>query len=100
MAEPVLGGVAGPMPRIDPPRRLKAEHDLYQGSCSHTCEECGVTITVQTPKRPRDSSAARELAGKEIRRQVLWFALCPVCRAFWNQLVEDQMEERGKDLTL
>ena len=62
----------------------------YEGRARRRCEFCGLEIEVVKPGRliGRDSAkATRHAYATEIRRQVIWEATCPQCRAWWNGVI-------------
>jgi hypothetical protein len=67
------------------------EYLELEGTCGRTCPECRVTINVTRPPRRLSSTSsrtARRHLGAELKRQVLWDALCPDCREWWNITIE------------
>jgi len=67
------------------------EHLDLEGRVSRRCESCGITITVTRPPRPLSSTTgqkARRHLGAELKRQILWDAMCPVCIEAWNALIK------------
>jgi hypothetical protein len=63
------------------------ETNASTGCVRRRCEQCGVEVEVQRPTRilGKDSSRSqRDAYRKEIQRQILWEALCPACRGWWN----------------
>jgi hypothetical protein len=62
----------------------------YEGRARRRCPTCDVEIDVIRPQRPigKDSTRpARHAYATELRRQVLWEATCPDCRAWWNAVI-------------
>ena len=63
----------------------------YEGRARRRCPSCEVEIEVTRPQRPigKDSPrSARKAYATELRRQILWEATCPACRAFWNGVID------------
>ena len=62
----------------------------YEGRARRRCPNCDVEIEVTRPQRPigKDSTKSeRHAYATELRRQILWEATCPQCRAWWNAVV-------------
>ena len=62
-----------------------------RGRCAYVCPECEVEISVERSPRPLAGNTPdnkRRHFAAEIRRQVLWEATCPHCKAWWNDLID------------
>jgi hypothetical protein len=62
----------------------------YEGRARRRCPTCEVEIDIARPSRAigTDSTrSARKAYATELRRQILWEACCPDCRAWWNALI-------------
>jgi hypothetical protein len=74
------------------------EPNFYVGDARRVCKRCGLEQHVTVPHRVtgRDSTPSwRDAYKKELSRQLLWFAMCPECRAFWAGVIR-RIETDGK----
>ena len=64
--------------------------DRYTGRLRRRCPECGVEVEIERPARvlSRTSERAwRRAFRREVQNQILFEALCPDCREWWNSLL-------------
>jgi predicted RNA-binding Zn-ribbon protein involved in translation (DUF1610 family) len=73
--------------------------DVYVGRVRRRCPDCGVEVEIEKPTRVLAKSSTRswrKKARQEVQRQLLWQAMCPRCRAWWNSTLR-KIEADGAD---
>jgi hypothetical protein len=69
------------------------------GAIRRMCPDCAVEVEIGRPGlviNAESSKAQRNEFCKALRRQVLWPALCPVCRDWWNQTIRRVLDRPGQ----
>ena len=69
------------------------------GVVRRKCPDCDVEVEVQRPDlviSAESSKAHRNEFCRALRHQVLWPALCPACRDWWNQSIRGVLDKAGE----